>query len=162
MKNTRWYKSLKMALICTGILLMSAAVGSAFLMEGEQINPENRVELAKTGDGGAWKTDDLVVTYDYDRMGDRMDISGKVRFYVAGPDRTLERFWLTIYILDGNNKIIASESIANAPYTKEIDPVSFEDSLMLPKGATGFTFGYQGEWASGAAQPTKFWDTPGK
>lgn len=162
MNNARWYKSLKWVLLCIGILLMSAAAGSAFMMEGEKINPENRIDLVATGDGGAWKTDDLVVSYDYDRMDDRMDISGKVRFYVAAPDRTLERFWLTIYILDGSNKIVASESIANAPYTKEIDPISFEDTLMLPDNATGFTFGYQGEWASGGAQPTKFWNTPGK
>jgi hypothetical protein len=151
--------------IIIGVLLTSFVICStafAFL-EGEKINPENRIDLASRGDGGAWKTDDLVVTYDYDRMEDRMDISGKVRFYFAAPGRILERFWLTIYILDSKNKIVASESIASAPYSKEIDPVSFEDTLRLPEGANGFTFGYHGEWNStGGAHPTKFGNTPGK
>ncbi len=162
MNAGKWFKGITWSGIVVAIVLMSFGISSATLLGGDKINPENRIDLAERGDGGAWKTDDLVVTYDYDRTKGRMDISGKVRFYTAG--QMLETFWLTLYVLNDKNEIIGSESVATAPYSKGMEAViPFEDSLELPEGASGFTFGYHGEVAgTGGQQPRKIWNTPGE
>ena len=156
-------ENVKRGLLTSGVLLLTIIfAGSAFaFMEGMTINPEKRIDLAKEGDSGLWKTNDLVVIYDYDREMNRMDISGKVRFYIGGS--ALDQFYLTIYILDKSNKIVNSETIAAAFKGQELKPISFEDSLELSKDAAGFTFGYVGESTTGGgSRPTSFGESPGK
>ncbi len=138
------------------------------LIGPETVPPQNRIALADESDSGAWDTDDLVVSYHYQRRPEALDFSGKVEFFgkISGSFEVLERFSLTLYLLDEAGDIIESKALASSGYYKEIKPIPFSKTIPLPAGATGFAFGYSGKAVSGGSEDEggsswQFWETPG-
>jgi hypothetical protein len=137
------------------------------LIGPQTVTPENRIELTEESDSGAWDTDDLVVSYRYQRSSEGMTISGKVEFFggVANFD-AFERFSLNLYWVDDAGRVVGNNRIAAAGYYQEMGPISFKRTLRLPADATSFSFGYSGTAISGGSDDDggmswRFWETPG-
>ena len=137
------------------------------LIGPETVPPQNRIMLAGESGSGAWDTNDLVVSYQYQREPGRLRISGKVDFLggVSNFD-AFERFSLTLYLLNEAGDIIGNRRIAASGYYQEVEPIAFDETVQLPEETAAFAFGYSGKAVSGGSADDggsswQFWETPG-
>ena len=156
-----------LVLFALPLWLIAAGGCKPGLIGPEKIPPQNRIALAGESGSGAWDTNDLVVSYQYQREPGRLRISGKVDFLggVSNFD-AFERFSLTLYLLNGAGDVIGNRRIAAAGYYKEVRPISFDRTIQLPDGTVAMAFGYNGTVVSGGSgddggSSWQFWETPG-
>jgi hypothetical protein len=152
------------SLLFLTITLTSCATG---VLGPETVPTQKRISLAEENASGAWDTNDLVVRYRYQREPGRLEMSGKVRFFGGISNfNALERFSLTLYLLNGAGRIIDSHRIAASGYYQDIKPIQFDKTIQLPEGTAAFAFGYSGTVLSGGSADDgeskwRFWETPG-
>lgn len=111
---------------------------------------------------GQYTTLDVTVDYQYERIDDTLQISGKVRFadYLLR-DSGLRYFSISILLADAENNIIASRPLTSAGYG---GPITFNKTLQLPREAKvmvfGFTYTGQAMGGGDGGGPWDFWEYP--
>ena len=161
-------KHVKFAAGC--LLILIAAMLTACkpgLLGPDTVPSQNRIALMEKNASGAWDTNDLVVSYRYQRGPGRLEMSGKVEFFgsITNFD-AFERFSLTLYLLNGLGRIIGRNRIAASGYYQDVESIPFDETIHLPEGTTAFAFGYSGTAVSGGSAEDggsswQFWETPG-
>jgi hypothetical protein len=152
------------SLLLLTITLMSC--GTAFLGP-ETVPVQNQIPLTEENAGGAWDTNDLVVSYRYQKEPGRLEMSGKVTFFGSITNfNAFERFSLTLYLLNGAGRIIGRNRIAASGYYQDVESIPFDETIQLPEGTAAFAFGYSGTAVSGGSgedggSSWQFWETPG-
>lgn len=154
------------ALAVACFFVASAVSGcSRFLInyEGAKIKEGYAIAIETAGKQvGHYTTRDLTVDYEYQRKGDTLQISGKVRFadYLRR-DYGLRYFNLSLLLADQDNAIIENQALTSAGYG---GPITFNRTLNLPGEARTmvFAFTYTGEVMGGGdgGGPYDFWEYP--
>ncbi len=75
-----------------------------------------------------------------------MQLSGQVKFdnHLQYNFTSLDHFFLWIYFIDEEGKIIGDKAIAVAGYRKRLKNISFDHNLQMPSNVNGIAFGYDG------------------
>ena len=129
------------------MLSSTACNASLFSYSGATVDMENRIALVEgKSHKGSWHTRDLSVNYNYKIAANIMQLSGQVDFdnYLQYNFTSLDHFYLWIYFLDEEGKIIGDKAIAVAGYRKRLKNISFDHNLQMPSNANGIAFGYNG------------------
>ena len=129
------------------VLSSTACNASLFSYSGATVDMGNRIALL---DGkshkGSWNTRDLSVNYNYKMDANILQLSGQVEFdnYLQYNFTSLDHFFLWIYFLDEEGKIIGDKAIAVAGYRRRLKNISFDHNLRMPSNANSIAFGYDG------------------
>ena len=134
------------------IFSSAACYASLFSYSGATVDMENRIALLEgKSHKGSWDTRDLSVNYNYKMDANILQFSGQVEFdnYLQYNFTSLDHFFLWIYFLDEEGKIIGDKAIAIAGHRKRLKNISFDHSLQMPGNANGIAFGYDGTARAG-------------
>lgn len=153
-----------------GLALLILVAGGCRGMMGGGVRPADPAKVVPLSPLGEhedlWRTGDLMVAYGYERIRERLTISGEMTF--AGSITNfnyIDHFRLTCYFVDGENTVIGSQGLISAAFGRSIEgPFRFSRTVTLPPGVKGIAFGYSGEvrdngphWDSVS---WSFWETP--
>ncbi len=148
MNNQKYLKSSITGIVILGVLLgVIACRHSVFNYTGKVVKPENRILLKQGGPHkSVWNTEDLTLSYEYQKQGGTLEISGKIAFanHLVYNFRDFSNFILTVYFADANGRINGEQALASASVGKAIRTMSFDRRMTLPPGAENMVFGYRG------------------
>ena len=147
---------------------IAACSHSPFTYVGRTVKEENRIPIQDKGShSGKWKTDDLLLTYEYARDSDTVEISGTVTFmqHLENNFALLSNFSLQVHFVDPEGTILARGiSLASAGLKYPMQSLPFREKLQLPAGTTAMVFSYRGaaeDTGSGEGRiDTEFWEIP--
>ena len=133
-----------MLLFLVGIV---ACQSSFFSYRGATVEPDDRIYLLEEGPRqGLWQTFDLAIEYQYERKFNTLELSGVVEFshHYRSLYDILNRFYLTVYFLDNEGKVLEGKLVLISNSLKIDDKFSFKHFLEIPPGTVSITFSYLG------------------
>ena len=133
-----------MLLFFVGIV---ACQSSFFSYRGATVEPDDRIYLVEEGPGhGLWQTFDLAIEYQYEKKTDMLELSGVVELshHYRSLYDILTRFYLTVYFLDNEGKVLEGKQVFISNSLKLDDKFSFKHLLEIPQDTVSFTFSYLG------------------
>jgi len=142
------------------LIFLAACNASLFSYSNAIVGTENRIALLEgKSSKGSWNTRDLSVNYNYNMDANIMQLSGQVEFdnHLQYNFTSLDHFFLWIYFIDEEGKIIGNKVIAVAGYRRRLKNISFDHNLQIPSNANGIAFGYDGR-ASESGEGETTWD----
>jgi hypothetical protein len=146
------------------VVSMVACAGGFDTWRGRTSHEKDRIALHDGSDQGIWKTDDLVVRYNYSLSSNDMHITGNAALSQMLQDRAdaVKRFTLAVNFLDAQGKDIETRELAAAGYKEEAMSWTFEHRFALPAGTAAMAFSYDGEMSqgSGGGSGEGFWYDP--
>ena len=138
------------------LLFFTACYANRFSYLDATVDMENRIALLEgKSHRGSWNTRDLLVNYNYKMDANILQLSGEVEFdnHLQYNFTYLEHFYLWIYFLDDESKIIGNKAIVVAGYRSRIENIPFHHNLQMPLNANGIAFGYDGRAREGGGFP---------
>ncbi len=152
----------KTLFIIKGCFMLFSLVGivacqsSLFSYRGATVEPDDRIYLLEEGPRhGLWQTFDLVIEYQYEKKTDMLELSGVVELshHYRSLYEILNRFYLTVYFLDNEGKVLEGKLVLNSNSLKIDDKFSFKHFLGIPPGTVSITFSYLGGVRGGGRDP---------
>lgn len=141
--------SKKILLILTRYILIiflvsiTACQGGLFSYRGRIVEPDKRLALSEGGPHkGSWQTFDLMVDYQYEQKAGKLHLSGVAELsyhYKANYDN-LDHFYLTVFFLDTEGKVLDSELVLNAISSDLDETFPFEKNLEIPSNSVSIAF----------------------
>jgi hypothetical protein len=132
--------------------------------------PENKwLVLSQSGDqSGAWKSEDLILDYKYDRYQSQLSISGIIHFAgrITNNYSIVQYFHLDAIPVDAQGKVLDMISLTTAGDMNTLfdGPVDFNKILTLPPETAAIAFSYRGRaYGSGSYFDggfMDFWEYP--
>ena len=143
---------IKVCFMLSSLVGIVACQSSLFSLRGATVEPDDRINLLEEGPGhGLWQTFDLAIEYQYEKKTDMLELSGAVELsnhYKSQYDE-LWRFYLTVYFLDNEGKVLEGKPVLNSNLLKIDDKFPFKHFLDIPPGTVSITFSYQGRVRQG-------------
>jgi hypothetical protein len=111
-----------------------------------------------------WKSNDLRVSYECQRIQDTLRISGFVELGngISNNFSTIEYFRLQIHLVNAQGKISDTRLLADSGHLVNIEKWHFTREIPLPSGAEAMVFSYAGRAVVAGEDLTTwdFWLTP--
>jgi hypothetical protein len=138
---------------------------SLFNVPGQSIENADRIIVKGGGQQtGQYRSDELVVNYEYVRHGDSLKISGVVRFSdsIQGLFSTVSTFNLALVLADPRGIVLAQQGLTTAHNHKVGEPVAFSTTMVIPSQTASMAFRYTGAAAGSGkdGSPSPFWHDP--
>ena len=139
-----------------------------FSYKGTEETQKDHIIVLDHGDQqGAWKTNELSITFKYQLTDSALKIEGNTDLTggFAIDFRWVKRLAVYLLILDKQGTVIDSPLIYAIGSYRSVDmiPMMFEKSIPLPAGACAFSFAYDGELTGTGtddAVPYSIWHSP--
>ena len=135
-------------ILITGLFFgMAACQHRTFSYNGKMVKPENRIPLKEGGPHKSeWKTENLLLNYEYKRQGQSFEIYGVVSFlgHIAYNYRDFSNFFLTVYFTDAGGMINGEHTLASASIGQPIEKLEINSRITLPTETDNMVFGYRG------------------
>jgi len=135
-------------LLIAGLLpLATACVDTAMLYNGAQVTSVPVVVLQEGPPvAGRWETFDLVIDYQYQRHGDRLELSGRAalsqhyQMNYAG----VSRMQTYLFFLDQDARVLETAFFVT-PWSNGVEDIQeFSKSYTMPADTTALSIGYSG------------------
>jgi hypothetical protein len=136
------------------IFILSAAFisgcgGNLFTYKGDRVTREDLISKLEDGNQkGVWKTNELAITYQYQKTPETLKISGSVELVggFAIGFRQIERLAVFLLFLDNQGTVIENSLIYAVGNHHSIDmiPMLFEKTIPVPDGTKTISFAYDG------------------
>jgi hypothetical protein len=125
------------------LVIITACQGGLFSYRGRIVEPDKRLALSEGGPHkGSWQTFDLMVDYQYEQKAGKLHLSGVAELsyhYKANYDN-LDHFYLTVFFLDTEGKVLDSELVLNAISSDLDETFPFEKNLEIPSNSVSIAF----------------------
>ena len=125
------------------LVSLAACQSGLFSYRGRIVEPDKRLALSEGGPHeGSWQTFDLTVEYQYEQKAGKLHLSGVAELsdhYKVNYD-ILNHFYVTVFFLDIEGKVLDSELVLNAISSDLDDTFSFKKNLEIPSNAVSITF----------------------
>lgn len=135
------------SLVCLW-LLGSACVPAANLYQGNPVASDHVMPLQSGGPhGGDFENFDLVMTYQFTRDGDVFEISGRAELgqhYQMVYDK-INDLRIYLFFVDADSRVLQTVLLTSAATGMTAQQLRFSRFFKVPRGATGFSFGYDGK-----------------
>jgi hypothetical protein len=163
---TRYWKIPSLILI-SAILLGCQSL--SFKPIGHMVPEKKSLFLSQSGDqSGAWKSEDLILDYKYDRYQNQLSISGIIHFAsrITNNYSIIQYFHLDAIPVDAQGKVLDMISLTTAGDLNALydGPVDFYKILTLPPNTAAIAFSYRGRaYGSGSYFDggfMDFWEYP--
>ncbi len=110
---------------------------------------QNSSNFALTDSGvqpGDWKTFDLLLAYQVEKMPATLTVSGSITFsnYYQLNAYQIQTLDLYLFFLDDMAKVLQTARVSSAINVYADDLIHFNQTLQIPPGATALSFGYNG------------------
>jgi hypothetical protein len=132
---------------------------------GQRVKDGKQIQLSQSGEQtGQYRTEDLAIDYRYSRTGDKLQLSGTVRFnnsfQLMFP--TVNAFSLALVLADTQGMILDQQGITTANGQKPTEPLSFSKTLVISSQTQSMAFRYTGVAYGGGSDKSRmnFWDVP--
>jgi hypothetical protein len=138
---------IKVCFMLLSLVGIVACQSSLFSYRGATVEPDDRINLLEEGPGhGVWQTFDLAIEYQYEKKTDMLELSGVVELshHYRSLYDILTRFYLTVYFLDNEGKVLEGKQVLISNSLKLDDKFSFKHFLEIPPDTVSFTFSYLG------------------
>ncbi len=125
------------------LVSLAACQSGLFSYRGRIVEPDKRLALSKGGPHkGSWQTFDLTVEYQYEQKAGKLQLSGdaELSHHNKANYEMLHHFYLTVFFLDIEGKVLDSELVLNAISSDLDDTFSFKKNLEIPSNAVSITF----------------------
>lgn len=152
------------------ITTLSSCSSALFTYKGTEETQKDHIIVLDRGDQqGAWKTNELSITYKYHLTDSALKIEGNTDLTggFATDFRWVKRLAVYLLFLNKQGIVIDSPLIYSIGSCRAIDmiPMMFEKTLPLPEDACAFSFAYDGELAGTGtddAIPYSIWHSPSR
>jgi hypothetical protein len=146
-------------------VLLGGCQGSMLNIQGQSIQYPDRITLSERGQqSDQYRTEDLVVDYQYDRTGDNLKASGVIRFSTSmqGNFTTVSNFSFAVVLADAEGKVLIQQGLITANAQNIGEPINFSKTMAIPPQTKLMAFSYTGQvsGAGTAGSPTSFWHDP--
>jgi hypothetical protein len=149
MNSTSRIRRRVVALMFGGLFLAIWLTGCQSLAQrdvGKIVPDFNRVAIPSQGTSShTLKTDDMAITYQCRRAGDKLKVwgSGKLNF------EDLDELVFHLYFLDAQGRVISTHNFYSFADQEDFDVLKynvpvFQRDLTIPAGAVAFALGYDG------------------
>ena len=135
--------------VAAALTMLTGCVGTLFSYRGAVVaQPNNRFALKEGDQEAVWKTNELAVTYRYQKSQASLKISGTVELLegFATGFTSAKYLDVTILFLDKQGTVIENAILYSAGdhYAFTSVPMAFEKTISVPDGADSFSLGYDG------------------
>jgi len=133
----KWY------FVLISLVSIVACQSSLFSYRGRTVEPDRRIDLLEGGPHeGSWHTFDLTIEYQYEKKADKLQLSGVAELsdHYKYNYETLDHFYLTVFFLDIEGKVLDSKLVYNAISSYLDDEFYFKKNLEIPSNAVSITF----------------------
>ena len=129
------------------LVFVAGCVETAMLYHGKHVTSVPVVILQEGPPvAGRWETFDMIIDYQYQRNGDRLELSGQAalsqhyQMNYAGVPRMVAY----LFFLDQDARVLETVFLVSAWSNGVEDVQHFSKSYRFPAGTTGISFGYSG------------------
>ncbi len=125
------------------LVSIAACQSSLFSYRGRTVEPDRQLALLEGGPHeGSWQTFDLTVEYQYEKKAGQLQLAGVAELsdHYKYNYETLDHFYLTLFFLDIEGKVLDSKLVLNAISSDLDDEFYFKKNLQIPSGTVSFTF----------------------
>lgn len=150
-------------LLAAVFLLLSGCHQSTTWYLGAQADKTESVTLIRgEKEGQQWHDLYVVIDYSYKRDGDHFGIKGTLTFSASSKInyQRVRDLKLKLFFLDKNLRVVEYYNIARTLSTDLEQQLGFLQTLMLPKKAVAFTFGYEGMLVDEDLFASQIWNLP--
>ena len=125
------------------LVSIAACQSGLFSYRGRIVESDRRLALSEGGPHkGLWQTFDLTMEYQYEQKAGKLHLSGVAELsdhYKANYE-ILNHFYITVFFLDIEGKVLDSELVLNAISSDLDDTFSFKKNLEIPSNTVSITF----------------------
>jgi hypothetical protein len=152
------------------IAILVGCQGILYTYIGAKVRSESLIPLAEgTRGGSVYRTEDVIIDYQWARKGSELGLSGSVQF-TSRMQRNfaiIPVFDLSLFFTDAEGVILEQRYIAVPGNGDPAIPMRISEKLRLPPGTVGMAFSYSGqardsgddgEGRGGGEMP--FWQVP--
>jgi len=142
------------SLLC---VLFAAAFQGACSVTGKTLKPDRLFEL-KQGEShqGKLETKDLTFTYQYNRKGDSMSLTGDIEFI----HRRVRQFKMEIHFVDAQGMVLNSVPVPISKGSLKGTNSSVQIDQQVPPDTRSIAFSYSGEIRNIDDRSISFWRVP--
>ena len=122
------------------------------MYQGHSVSPEQIVAIQQPGPHkDSIENFDIIINYEFTRIGDVLEISGQAALAERYPllYERLKYLYVYLFFLDDASRVLETVSLAKALTGRTDERLVFSQSLSVPAGAVGISFGYNGEVQEG-------------
>ncbi len=148
-------KSIYMGCTCLLILAVAGCVTTAEMFQGGSVSPEQVFAIQETGPNKGYDQNfDIIISYEFVRSGDVLEISGQAVLTDRYPKTYESLNYLHVYLffLDDSLRVLETVALASSMAGNLDEHFEFSQSLNIPTGAVGISFGYDGEARGGGGR----------
>ncbi|MGD2186530.1 MAG: hypothetical protein PVI71_10400 [Desulfobacterales bacterium] len=145
--------------VCLLSYLTVACAGVNTLSPGAWVEQTDRIAVQDGGPHkGSWQTRDLTINYEYQQALNNLQVSAIIELadYIPKGFTTLEHLTLYIHFLEANGTVLATQSVRNFGYRRQLDllpQMRFNNQFDLAENTVAFAFSYNGSVSRGSGTP---------
>ncbi len=141
-------KNICLGLTCLLALVFVGCVTTSEMFRGNSVSPERVVAMQSSDPkNGSIENFDIKIRYGFVRVDDVLKISGQAvlteryeQLYIG-----IKHLHVYLFFLDDTSRVLETVSLATATTGDADELLEFAQSLNVPIGAVGISFGYDGE-----------------
>ena len=135
-------------LLAASIIVLAGCQGFLLTYKGAKIRSDSLIALAEGTQGsGLYRTEDVIIDYQWVRNGNELQFSGLVKFTSRMQNNfaMIPVFDLSLFFTDAEGIVLEQRYIAVPGNGEPNNPMRISEKLLLPPGTANMAFSYSGQ-----------------